>query len=202
MGDNVGNKAAAIIAGAVTAAVIFVVAALVLPGGNLFTALVPAVLIGGGAFFGFARASHGSRDGSVRMAGTSTGAYVWNERARVWMRFDGKRARRAIVSANPASLQAPHPVESQPPAADAVREKALHQAVEEALLSGSTVMQRNQMSAILSQRKPINHPMHIVLSVITVGMWLTPYLIIALTRGDIRYRLEADHWGHVWPVVA
>lgn len=130
---------------------------------------------------------------------TVSDAYKWDPKAGAWLRFDGRRHRRAIRSADLAALRSASPLESQPIASEALRKKALDQAVEDALLAGSTVMQRAEYSAILGQKKPIRHGTHIFLSIITAGLWLTPYLIIAVARGDIRYRLEVDHWGHVWP---
>lgn len=196
---NMGNKTKPAVAGVVTAALMFVVVLFVLPGGPVF-ALVLAAVVGGAAFFGFVRADRNAPGRGGAATGTA-GDYLWDERQQVWTRFDGKRPRRAIVSANLSALSVPQAIESQPPAADATREKALEKAIEEAVMAGSAVMQKGQLSAILSQKKPLNHGLHIFLSVVTLGTWLTPYLIIAVTRGDIRYRLEADNWGHVWPVM-
>lgn len=128
--------------------------------------------------------------------------YRWDAKKSVWTRPDGKGPRRAVLSANLAALRNPNPIESHPEATSATRAKALDQAIEEAVLSGSAVMQKGETSAILSQKKPIPHGLHIFLSIITLGLWLTPYLIFAITRGDIRYRLEVDRWGHVWPQLA
>ncbi|KRC59787.1 MULTISPECIES: hypothetical protein [unclassified Nocardioides] len=128
--------------------------------------------------------------------------YRWEPRRKVWTRPDRKGPRRAVLSANLAALRDPAPVESHPLATTATRAKALDQAIEEAVLSGSVVLQKSERSAILSQKKPITHWWHIALCIFTAGLWLTPYLIIAVTRGDIRYRLEVDQWGHVWPQLA
>ncbi|GAA4811773.1 hypothetical protein ACFQ0K_04245 [Nocardioides caeni] len=128
--------------------------------------------------------------------------YHWNEKKRVWTRYDSKGPRTAVLSANLPALTEPTPIESHPEIAMPTRTKALDQAIEEAILAGSAVMQKGETSAILSQKKPIRHGYHIFLSIITLGAWLTPYLIIAVARGDIRYRLTVDRWGHVWPAVA
>lgn len=128
--------------------------------------------------------------------------YRWNDKKGVWTRPDPKGPRKAVLSANLAALTDPSPIESQPEVSTRIRAKALDQAIEEAILAGSSVMQKGETSAILSQKKPIRHGYHIFLSIITLGAWLTPYLIIAVVRGDIRYRLEVDRWGHVWPAIA
>ena len=127
---------------------------------------------------------------------------MWNERGTIWTRYDGKAYRKAVVSGDLNALRNPSPLENSPDASPERRATALNQAVEDCIMAGGTVMQRTDYSAIIGQKKPIPHGAHIFLCIITLGLWLTPYLIIALVRKDIRYRVEADRWAHVWPTLA
>jgi len=128
--------------------------------------------------------------------------YTWDKRQSLWARHDGKRLRQAIISADLPALRDPAPIDSHADATPVRRARALDQAIEECLMAGGTVLQKGQFSAIIGQKKPMQHAWHILLSVVTLGLWLTPYLIMAVVRKDMRYRIEVDQWGHVWPTVA
>ena len=127
--------------------------------------------------------------------------YRWNDRAGAWLHFDGKRYRDAVLSADLNALRNPTPLTSHPVASPERRAKALEQAVETALMSGSTPYQRTEHSVVLGERRPVWHWWHILLCILTAGFWLIPYVIVVLTRGETRYRLEVDRWGHVWPIM-
>ena len=50
--------------------------------------------------------------------------------------------------------------------------------------------------AIVVGRRPVNHILHLFLSVLTLGFWLIVWLGVAMTRGEKRYRLSVDEHGN------
>ena len=44
--------------------------------------------------------------------------------------------------------------------------------------------------------KPVNHALHAIASLFTLGFWLIPWLIFALVGGEKRQMLLVDEWGN------
>ena len=45
--------------------------------------------------------------------------------------------------------------------------------------------------------KPINHALHIIVSIFTAGIWLIGYAIIAATGGEKRELVVVDEFGNL-----
>jgi hypothetical protein len=129
------------------------------------------------------------------------GSYIWNDKSNRWTRSDGAGARPASYSLDPAALSDPKPVDQRPPVDGARRERLLEKAIQEELLDGASLLRGERFSAILTRRKPVRHGLHAVASLLTLGLWTTVWIIMAIARKDQRYRLEVDEWGNVWPVM-
>jgi hypothetical protein len=50
--------------------------------------------------------------------------------------------------------------------------------------------------AVVVGRKPVNHILHLLLSVFTLGFWLIVWLVVAMTGGEKRYKLSVDEYGN------
>jgi hypothetical protein len=51
--------------------------------------------------------------------------------------------------------------------------------------------------AILVRGHPTNHVLHLLLSVVTFGLWLVYWLAVALDGGEQRVVLHVDESGHI-----
>jgi Na+-transporting NADH:ubiquinone oxidoreductase subunit NqrC len=77
-------------------------------------------------------------------------------------------------------------------ATDAERREALDGAVRRALEKGARLESRTNYSAVLVVANKPNHLLHLVLSIVTFGIWLLTWLLI-LRRGDeVRVQVSVD----------
>lgn len=91
------------------------------------------------------------------------------------------------------------------PAADAAPERktseqrkaALAQMIANTSAQGYRVESQQDYQAVLVKGKPINHALHIIVSILTAGIWLIGYAIIAVTGGEKREITQVDEWGNV-----
>jgi hypothetical protein len=98
----------------------------------------------------------------------------------------------------PGGLTDPSPLGSRPPVTADKRERLLAKAVTEELMRGGVVYQQQPLSAVLGHKRPVSHLLHFVLTVLTLGIWSTVWLIMAIARREDRIRLDVDDWGNVW----
>jgi hypothetical protein len=76
------------------------------------------------------------------------------------------------------------------------RKAALAQVVANVTAQGYRIESQSDFQAVIVKGKRINHPLHIVLSLLT-GVWLIGYLIILVTGGEKREITQVDAWGNV-----
>jgi hypothetical protein len=62
---------------------------------------------------------------------------------------------------------------------------------------GYRVESQQDYQAVIVRGKPINHPLHIIVSILTAGIWLIGYAVIAVTEGEKREIIQVDEWGNV-----
>ena len=128
----------------------------------------------------------------------AVGDLRWKESASRWVRWTGRRWAQAPYSAAPDALRQPAPLEAGPALAEAGRTRILGKAVTEELLAGSTVLQQDAYFAVLSSRRPVSHWLHAMLTVLTLGLWSTVWIVMSIARKEDRVRLDVDPRGHVW----
>jgi len=44
--------------------------------------------------------------------------------------------------------------------------------------------------------KPVNHLLHLILTIVTVGLWGIVWIIVALTGGERRMQIAIDEYGN------
>ena len=77
------------------------------------------------------------------------------------------------------------------------RRRALAQAVVRAVAEGWRVeSQTNEMAVLVRGRRP-NHILHVILSVITLGVWLLIWALVGLLGGEKRRTITVDEYGNV-----
>lgn len=62
---------------------------------------------------------------------------------------------------------------------------------------GFRVESQSDFQAVIVKGKPINHALHIIVSIFTAGLWLIGYGIIAATGGEKREIAKVDEYGNV-----
>jgi hypothetical protein len=77
-------------------------------------------------------------------------------------------------------------------ATDAERRGALDGAVRRALEKGARLESRADYSAVLVVANRPNHGLHLVLSIVTLGIWLLTWLLIVRRGDEARIEVSVD----------
>ena len=88
-------------------------------------------------------------------------------------------------------------VDSAPSLSARERIAALDEEVAEWVRHGWRVESRSDFQAVLVSGKPVSHLLHAILTVLTAGLWLIGWLIVAFTGGEERELLSVDPYGNV-----
>lgn len=102
----------------------------------------------------------------------------------------------AIVNVTETTPAAP-PTDTPERKTPEQRKSALAQMIANISAQGYRVESQQDFQAIIVKGKPINHPLHIIVSLLTLGFWLIGYAVIAATGGEKREMLQVDEWGNV-----
>lgn len=62
---------------------------------------------------------------------------------------------------------------------------------------GGRVETRTSTSAIVTTGKPVNHILHLLITVLLVGFWLPVWIIMAVNGGEKRTTVSVDENGNV-----
>jgi len=90
-------------------------------------------------------------------------------------------------------------VEAAHVASAAERQEALAGVIHKKVLSeGCRVESESEFQAVLVSGKKTNHVFHLILSVVTLGLWLPVWGIIALSGGEQRRLQWVDDSGQVF----
>lgn len=121
----------------------------------------------------------------------------WNERRGEWQRWTGSNWKPAVYSRDPYALRRADAFEGAPISGDQ-RVTLLKQAVAAEALNGASVVLRDRHNAVLGYQRPVNHFAHALLSLLTAGIWVPVWIVMAVSRKEDRVRLDVDGWGNVW----
>lgn len=84
------------------------------------------------------------------------------------------------------------------PKPDAERTLILDDAIRRELLNANhRVEHRSDFHAVIVQGKPVNHILHLLLTVFTLGLWAIVWIILALNGGERRTTIEVDEAGRL-----
>ena len=81
--------------------------------------------------------------------------------------------------------------------ADSARITLLDAEVAEWIREGWRVESRSDFQAVMAAGKPVNHLLHLILSLITGGLWLVVWLAMTLTGGEDRELVQVDADGEI-----
>ena len=131
------------------------------------------------------------------MAKPRVGDLHWD--GKVWRGWSGRGWAIAAYSLHKDRLTVSTPFDQYPPVGHESRELALTQAVEDQVASnGASVVFAGPRGTVLGYPRKVSHGFHLLLTVLTGGLWALVWIPVALSRREDRIRLEADDWGNVW----
>lgn len=101
----------------------------------------------------------------------------------------GQRNPNAVVHVTETTPTSP-PVSDEPERKSPDQRKAaLAQMIANVAAQGYRVESQQDYQAVIVKGKPINHALHIIVSILTVGIWLIGYLVILAMGGEKREML-------------
>lgn len=77
------------------------------------------------------------------------------------------------------------------------RASALDQELMRIVAHGGRVETRTTTSAIVTTGKPVNHVLHLLITVLLFGFWLPVWIIMAVNGGEQRSTVSVDEAGRV-----
>lgn len=77
------------------------------------------------------------------------------------------------------------------------RKQALAQMVAQEVAHGKRVESHTDYQAVLVTGKPVNHILHLILTLLTCGAWGLVWLILAFAAGEKRTVVAVDDWGNI-----
>ena len=77
------------------------------------------------------------------------------------------------------------------------RKALLAQQVQMAVGRGMRIDSQSDTMAVVVSGKPINHILHLILTLVTFGFWGIVWVILIVTGGEDRQMLSVDEYGNV-----
>ncbi|MPZ23675.1 MAG: hypothetical protein GEU28_09040 [Dehalococcoidia bacterium] len=77
------------------------------------------------------------------------------------------------------------------------RRAVLAQHVAQAVASGARVQSQSDAMAVVVRGSRVNHLLHFLVGVFTLGIWWVVWLVIAVTGGEKRQMIQVDEFGNV-----
>ena len=62
---------------------------------------------------------------------------------------------------------------------------------------GWRVESKSDFQAVMVTGRPVNHLLHLIISLLTSGLWLIVWLILTLTGGEDRELVQVDAYGNI-----
>jgi hypothetical protein len=77
------------------------------------------------------------------------------------------------------------------------RQAMLAQTIASQVAGGARVESQGPFSAILVRGKPVNNVLHLILTLLTLGIWLIVWIPLLLLGGEKRSQAGVDEFGNV-----
>ena len=61
---------------------------------------------------------------------------------------------------------------------------------------GMRVESKTDFQAVMMKGKPVNHILHLLLTLFTFGLWIIVWIMLAVTGGEERYIVYVDEYGN------
>lgn len=95
------------------------------------------------------------------------------------------------------SFPVPEPSSGAQAISSEQRQALLAQAVAREVAAGGRVESQAPTQAIIVKGKPVNHTLHLILTLVTVTLWGWVWLAMAIVGGENRIILMVDDYGSV-----
>lgn len=77
------------------------------------------------------------------------------------------------------------------------RKAILAQQIQMAVARGGRIQSQSDNMVVIVHGKPVNHMLHLFLTLITSGIWLIGWIIVAMKGGEKREMITVDEFGNV-----
>jgi hypothetical protein len=77
------------------------------------------------------------------------------------------------------------------------RRELLSQAIQGQVVRGGRIESRGEYDATIIFGHRVNHILHLILSVLTLGLWVIVWIILSVTGGEKRTLIAVDEFGAV-----
>ena len=76
------------------------------------------------------------------------------------------------------------------------RKEALAISVTNSIAMGRRVESQSDYQAVLVKGKPVNHVLHLILTLVTAGFWSPIWIALVIFGGEKREVARVDEWGN------
>lgn len=77
------------------------------------------------------------------------------------------------------------------------RKAILAQQIQMAVARGGRIQSQSDSIVVIMHGKPVNHMLHLFITLITSGIWLIGWIIVAMKGGEKREMITVDEFGNV-----
>lgn len=77
------------------------------------------------------------------------------------------------------------------------RKQALARAIQTEVAGGSRIESQGDYQAVAVRGHRVNHVLHLILSLVTLGAWLIVWLALVLFAGEKRRLMSVDEYGNL-----
>jgi hypothetical protein len=81
--------------------------------------------------------------------------------------------------------------------APSTRKELLDRTVAAQIATGGRVQSQSDYQAVVVHGRPVNHVLHLILCVFTVGLWAPVWVCLAILGGEKRSMVTVDEYGNV-----
>jgi hypothetical protein len=76
------------------------------------------------------------------------------------------------------------------------RKELLARTVTGQLASGARIESQSDYNAVVVRGKPVNHVLHLIISLVTLSFWIPVWIILAIVGGEKRSMVTVDEYGN------
>lgn len=80
----------------------------------------------------------------------------------------------------------------------AERKVILEQQILRSIAQGARIQSQSDTTVVMIFGKPINHLLHFIIGIFTLGLWWIMWIALALSGGEHRQTITVDEFGKVW----
>jgi hypothetical protein len=91
----------------------------------------------------------------------------------------------------------PEPVVESGLLAPEVRKELLARTVGAQIATGARVQSQSDYQAVVVNGQPVNHVLHLVLTIVTATLWAPVWVCLAIFGGEKRAMITVDEYGNV-----